>query len=205
MSALAFALLALVGELAGRSLTHRVDVGRHVSTPGDANADYYPVLLATVKLGVALLLARLLWRFARALTTARARRRLGRKELIARPRLRVELSPRLWLAFFLLTAGFYLVQTDAEQLSAGRWPLLAPWLHSSALPVFAVLAVVVAIVWRAVAGWLSEYEQYAEALAAVPRLAPEDAPAVSRGLSWGDAPRRLFGLAFEVRPPPLRA
>ena len=207
LSALAFALLSLVAELAGRSLTHRVDVGRHVSTPGNASADYYPILLAAVKLGVALLLARLLWRFARALTTARAGRRLGPARMaVERPRLRVELSPRLWLACFLVTAGFYLVQTDAEQLSAGRWPLLAPWLHSSALPVFAVLAVVMAIAWRAVAGWLSDFESYAKALAAgARRLAPDDAQSKTQGLSWGEPPRRLFGLAFEVRPPPLRA
>ena len=206
LAALAFALLALVAELTGRSLTHRVDVGRHVATPGYARSDYYPILLAAVKLGVALLLARLLWRFARALTTARAGRRLGRRRRVARPRLRVELSPRLWLAFFLLTAGFYLVQADAEQLSAGRWPLLGPWLHSSALPVFAVVAVVVAVVWRAVSGWLSEYESYAEALAAgAPRRAASELPARSHGLSWGAEPRRLFGLAFEVRPPPLLA
>jgi hypothetical protein len=209
LSALAFALLALVAELTGRSLTHRVDVGRHVGTPRYASADYYPILLAAVKLGVALLLARLLWRFVRALATARAGRRLGPPRTVVptrRPRLRVELSPRLWLAFFLLTAGFYLAQTDAEELSAGRWPLLAPWLHSSALPVFAVLAVLVAIVWRAVSTWLSDFESYAEALAArAGRLASDDPPSHSFWLNWGLPPRRLFGLAFEVRPPPLRA
>src|SRR5215471_7369171 len=66
LSALAFGLLALVAELAGRALTHRVDVGRHVETPSYAHTDYYPVLLAVVKLGVALLLARLVWRVIRA-------------------------------------------------------------------------------------------------------------------------------------------
>ena len=43
----------------------------------------------------------------------------------------------------------------------GRWPLVAPWLHSSALPIFAVLAVVVALLYGAVARWLREYERYA--------------------------------------------
>jgi hypothetical protein len=52
---LAFALLALVAELAGRSLTHRLDFGRHVAAPSYSGADYYPFLLAGVKLGVALL------------------------------------------------------------------------------------------------------------------------------------------------------
>jgi hypothetical protein len=32
-SGLAFGLLALVAELVGRSLTHRLDVGRHVAAP----------------------------------------------------------------------------------------------------------------------------------------------------------------------------
>jgi hypothetical protein len=73
-SALAFALLALVAELVGRSLAHRLDVGRHVSSPSYSGADYYPFLLGAVKLGVALLLARLTWRFVRARAAARARR-----------------------------------------------------------------------------------------------------------------------------------
>ena len=47
-SALAFGLLALVAELAGRSLTHRVDLGSHVATPSYAHADYYPILLVVV-------------------------------------------------------------------------------------------------------------------------------------------------------------
>src|SRR3989440_652522 len=75
-SALAFALLALVAELLGRSLAHRLDVGRHVSSPSYSGADYYPLLLAAVKLGVALLLARLAWRFVRARAAARAGRRV---------------------------------------------------------------------------------------------------------------------------------
>src|SRR5919198_4071805 len=74
-SGLAFALLALIAELVGRSLAHRLDVGRHVSSPSYASADYYPFLLAGVKLGVALLLARLVWRFVRARAAARAGRR----------------------------------------------------------------------------------------------------------------------------------
>ena len=62
LSALAFGLLALVAELAGRSLTHRIDLGRHVATPSYAGTDYYPILLAVVKGGIALLLARLVCR-----------------------------------------------------------------------------------------------------------------------------------------------
>jgi hypothetical protein len=59
LSALAFGLLALVVELVGRSLTHRVNIGQHVASPGDAHAGYYPILLVLVKVGIALLLARL--------------------------------------------------------------------------------------------------------------------------------------------------
>ena len=209
-SALAFALLALVAELAGRSLTHRLDVGRHVRS-GYSGAEYYPFLLAGVKLGAALLLARLAWRFVRAHTAARA----GRRVLAAvgstvapAPRLRLDLSPRLWLAAFLSTSTFYLVQTDAEQAAAGEWPLVAPWLHTSALPVFAVLAVLVALAWSAVASWLREYERYAAdtcaraehvARAASPR------PRSVRTETAAVPPRKRFGLAFESRPPPLPA
>jgi hypothetical protein len=209
LSGLAFGLLALVAELAGRSLTHRLDVGRHVATPGYAGADYYPFLLAAVKVGIALLLARLAWRFARAHAAARAARRLlaavGSRPTRA-PRVRVVLSPRLWLASFLATALFYLVQTDAEQLSTGQWRLLSPWLHTSALPVFAVLAVLVAVVWGAVAGWLADYERFAEAVVAhAHRAVRVSKPLPIRRTADARPPRRLFGLAFESRPPPALA
>jgi hypothetical protein len=209
LAGLAFGLLALAAEIVGRSLTHRLDVGRHVATPSYANADYYPMLLVGVKLAVALMLARLLWRFVRARAAARAGRRLLAavgKEAARSPRVRLELSPRLWLGCFLLTSTIYLFQTDIEQLSDGRWPLLAPWLHSSALPVFAVVAVLMAVVWRAVAAWLSDYETYAEELVAQARRISEVSGAVSwTAVEGTTAPRRLFGLAFESRPPPLAA
>src|SRR5436305_14508717 len=101
LSALAFGLLALVAELVGRSLTYRLDVGRHVAAPAYSSAVYYTFLLAAVKGGIALLLARLALRFARAHSSARAARRLldtvGSRPSRA-PRARVVLSPRLWLA-----------------------------------------------------------------------------------------------------------
>lgn len=208
-SALAFGLLALAAELIGRSLTHRFDLGRQLATPSYAEADYYPMLLAAVKLGVALMLAKLLWRFVRARSAARAGRRLLAAvgaSATRTPRVRLGLSARLWLGCFLLTATFYLVQTDVEQLSAGRWPLLAPWVHGSALPVFAVLAVLMALIWRSVAAWLSDYETYAEGLVAKARrlAATPPAPVWTAG-DLTVAPRRLFGLAFECRPPPLAA
>jgi hypothetical protein len=208
---LAFALLALVAELAGRSLTHRLDVGRHVRSPSYSGADYYPVLLVAVKLGVALLLARLAWRFVRARAAARAARRVlsaaGVRPALSAPRMRLELSPRLWLASFFVTSVFYLVQNDAEQAAAGSWPLLWPWLHTSALPVFAVLAVLVALAWGAVASWLSEYERYAQdACARAELVGASPEPARPRPRHEAEvSPRKLFGLAFESRPPPLPA
>jgi hypothetical protein len=210
LSVLAFGLLALAAELVGRSLTHRLDIGKHVEAPAYARADYYPFLLAGVKVGIALLLARLAWRFARAHTAASAARRLlaaaGRSPGRA-PRLRIELSPRLWLVSFTVTSLFYLVQADAERLSLGQSQPFAPWLHTSALPIFAVLSVLVALVWSVVARWLSEYERFAEATVAHAQRASRDvpAPAARRTTDARRTPRHLFGLAFESRPPPAPA
>jgi hypothetical protein len=123
------------------------------------------------------------------------------------PRLRLDLSPRLWALAFLTTSIFYLVQADAEQAAAGRWPLLAPWLHTSALPVFAVLAVLVALAWSAVASWLREYERYAEDTCARAQRVGRgaDLPPAAHPRASASPPRKLFGLAFESRPPPLPA
>ncbi|HWH55892.1 MAG TPA: hypothetical protein VNT04_09995 [Gaiellaceae bacterium] len=210
-SGLAFGLLALAAELVGRSLTNHLNIGRHVGAPSYVGAAYYPFLLAAVKIGIALLLARLAWRFARAHAAARAGRRLlshvGARHSRQLPRVRLSLSPRLWLASFTVTAVFYLVQMDAEALSAGGVPLLDPWLHTSALPVFAVLAVVVAFVWGVVAGWLADYERYAEATVARAYRAAAGATLHldHRVADSRNAPRKLFGLSFESRPPPAPA
>ena len=203
----ALGLLALIAELAGRSLTHRLDFGRHLGTSSYSGAQYYPVLLAVVKVGVALMLARLTWRFVKARSVARAARRLlaAAESPAARrtPRVRFELSPRLWLGSFLATSLIYLVQMHAEGIAARRWPLFAPWLHTSALPVFAVLSVVVALVYRTVERWLYEYETYAaEAAARASRLVGGSLPGPRVTLAELVAPRTLFGLAFESRPPP---
>jgi len=206
LSSVAFGLLALVAELAGRSLTHRVDLGRHVAAPSYAGTDYYPILLAVVKGGIALLLARLAWRLVRAHAAERAAVRLlgGRAR---RPRLRLALSTRLCFAFFVLTSVIFLVQNDAEGAEAGRWPLLSPWLHSSALPAFAVLSVLCALVWGAVRSWLADYEEYAQAsVARALRLACRRVLRMPRpNLVLAAPPRSIFGLAFESRPPPLAA
>ncbi|MGZ4408194.1 MAG: hypothetical protein ACXVY6_05280 [Gaiellaceae bacterium] len=209
LARLALLLLALVAELTGRSLAHRLDFGRHVETPY-SGAQYYPILLVVVKVAVALMLARVAWRFVKARTVARGARRLlaAHGSPLARPapRVRIELSPRLWLGSFLVTSLIYLLQVDAEGISAGRWPLLAPWLHTAALPVFAVLSVVVALVYRAVENWLSDYESYARDTAArASRLLGRSLPAPRPTGGELVAPRSLFGLAFEVRPPPAPA
>src|SRR5438067_13926086 len=86
---LAFGLLARVVGSVGRSLTHRIDVGRHVQSPSYAGADYYPFLLAGVKVGIALLLARLGWRVARARRLLAA---VGRLHGERAPRVRLRLS-----------------------------------------------------------------------------------------------------------------
>jgi hypothetical protein len=207
LARLALVLLALVAELVGRSLAHRLDFGRHVETPY-SGAQYYPFLLAAVKVAVALMLARLAWRFVKARTVARGARRLlaaqGSPAAAPKPRVRIELSPRLWLGSFLVTSLIYLMQVDAEGISTGRWPLLAPWLHTAALPVFAVLSVVVALVYRAVENWLSDYESYARDTAArASKLRAATVRAPRPSVAELITPRSLFGLAFEVRPPPL--
>ena len=206
----AFALLALVAEICGRSLTVRLDLGRHVPTPSYGGANYYPFLLAGVKVVAALMLAALMWRFIKARAAARAARRLlGAIGATAHrtPRVRVELSFRSWALAYGLTAGIYLVQTDTERFAAGRWPLMSPWLHTSALSVFAVLSVVVALLYGAVSRWLSEYERFAEEVAAAARslLRIRRGPTNPRLRSDSDPPRRLFGLVFESRPPPVAA
>jgi hypothetical protein len=202
-AALAFGLLAFVAELVGRSLTHRLDVGRHVAAPGGyATADYYPVLLAVVKVVCALAVAAVGWRLARALIAARAARlRLGAGQA---PKLRLELSGRLWLISFWVTALIYLVQTDAERVAGGQWPLLAPWLHSSALPIFSLLAIAVALVFGAVTRWLSELDRFVESARAAVRLRAGREPRL-HPTSFLAPPRRLFGLSLQSRPPPAPA
>jgi hypothetical protein len=84
--------------------------------------------------------------------------------------------------------------------------LLGPWLHSSALPVFAVLAVLVAVLFRAAERWLGDYERLAaDTLAFVRRLFGHRLPAARPNAADASAPRARFGLAFESRPPPAVA
>jgi hypothetical protein len=84
---------------------------------------------------------------------------------------------------------------------------MSPWLHSSALSVFAVLSVLVALLYGAVSRWLADYERYAEQTAAAARSLLRLARASINSHTRGDCdpPRRLFGLSFESRPPPVPA
>jgi hypothetical protein len=124
------------------------------------------------------------------------------------PRVHVKLSPRLWAAFFALTATAHLVHVDVEHTAQGRWALFFPWIHSSALPVFAVIAVLMAVLWSAVQRWLADYERYAEDVArrahnlARGRLA---AAVVFPRVLLAVPPRRLFGFVLDSRPPPAAA
>jgi hypothetical protein len=206
-----FGVFVLLAEVAGRSLTGRIDARLHVEPFARPDTSYYPFLLAGVKVVGALTIAALLARGLRAWAAADAGRRLlaatGGATTHRSPRLRPRLSVRVWAAAFGASALCYLLQADVESAASGRWPLLAPWLHTSALPVFAVLAVLVAVAWGAVACWLREYERYAEDTCALAeriahRVAP---PRVAHARFSAPAPRELFGLAFECRPPPLPA
>ncbi|MBV8257147.1 MAG: hypothetical protein JO073_04950 [Actinobacteria bacterium] len=187
LARLALVVLVLAAEVVGRSLTHRLDVGRHVRVSYN-DAAYYPFVVGAVKIGVALLLARIAWRFFGARRVASL---LG-----ATPRLRLAMSWRLALASFVGTAGVYLLQTGAERAA----------LHSSALPVFAVLAVVVAALYRTAERFLGDYERIAaHAAELLQRFASRREPPAWPHPADVVPPRRLFGLAFESRPPPAPA
>ena len=207
-----FAFLVLIAEVAGRSLTGHVDRVFHVEPLARTSATYYPFLLVAVKILGALVIAGLLARAIRARAAAEAGERLlaavGHAHDARSPRLRAGPSFRVWAYAFGSTSVLYLVHVDAEGLADGRWPVLAPWLHTYALPVFAVLAVVVAVAWS-FASWLHEVEDYAvRTLARCRRIlgaAKRFRVHHPRATDDDSAPRRRFGLAFECRPPPLAA
>jgi len=206
----AFAVLALVAELVGRSATQRIDRAFSVEPLATTTTRYYPFLLIGVKVIAALAAAALAWRLLRAHSMATAADRLlatiGHRRPAYVPRPRLRLSPRLWLASFAATSLCFLVHNDAERLSEGRWSLLSPWLHTYALPVFAVLAILLALGWAAVRDWLADVEGYAAATFARARRILRPITPFRRPRAGDErAPRRLFGLDFESRPPPLRA
>lgn len=206
-----FAVLIVVAEVTGRALTTHVDRALNVEPLASPDASYYPFLLAGVKIVGALTLAALLARGLRAWAAADAGRRLlaaaGHRHETRSPRLRAKLSLRIWAAAFVATSCAYLVHADADGAAAGRWALFSPWLHTYSLPVFAVLAVLVALAFG-LARWLHEIEDFAHrTLARVRRILGVRLPVRPRHAPPTDdtAPRRRFGLAFESRPPPLPA
>ena len=207
LSALAFGLIAVLAEMVGAGLTHRIDLGRHVRSPGYSHAAYYPAVLAAVKVGIALLLASLLWRMLRAHAIERTARRVAGAVTGDVPRVRIALSPRLWFAIFALTATTYLVHADLDHVASGRWALFFPWIHSSALPVFAVVSVLLAVLWSAVQRWLADYERFAEDAARLARHLGRSLPPATSfpRIVLAAAPRRRFGLALDSRPPPASA
>ncbi|HEX7084605.1 MAG TPA: hypothetical protein VF186_10870 [Gaiellaceae bacterium] len=207
----AFALLAVFAEVAGRSITGRVDQALHVEPLAPKGAAYYPFLLVGVKVVAALALAAVLARLVRARAAADAGNRLlvalGHVHERRAPRLRPTISLRAWATAFAACSLAYLVQADTEAMTDGRWWLLSPWLHTYALPVFAALSVLVALAWS-VAHWVREVEEYAvRTLARVRRILDAAGERVTEHAFPADdhGPRRRFGLAFESRPPPLPA
>jgi hypothetical protein len=204
-----FALLALVTELTGRSVTVTLDRMFHVVPLTTPVASYYPFLLAGIRVAAASALAAVAWRLVRAYASVAAGELLlqSDRHQTGVPRLRLRLTPKRWLVSFGATSLWFLLQNDYERMSHGRWPLLGPWLHTYALPVFAVLAVLLALGWALVGDWLAEVEQYAAArLSQVCRVLRAGAQTTGRQRSGDDrAPRHLFGLVFESRPPPLAA
>lgn len=190
-------------------MTLRLDGMAHVAPLATPTSRVYPFLLAGVRGLAAVLLAAVAWRLLRAHATAAAGERflttLGHRQTRQLPRLRLRLSPRLWLASFAATSIWFLVQEDYVQLAGGRWPLLAPWLHTYALGVFAVLSALLAIGWAAVCDRLADVEGYAAWMfARAGRILRLAAPrSVPRRPADDRTPRHLFGLSFESRPPPL--
>lgn len=169
--------------------------------------DAWPGMVVGAKIGIALVLARLAWRLVKARRVAVAGERLLRIRPVGttRPQPTIGLSPRAWLASFAAMSVLYLTPTSAGELSSGCWPLVTPWLHTQALPVFAVLAVVVAALWRTLSRWLTELERYGDRLQRLVR-SMRTTLQVRPWLRVADwTPRTLFGLAFESRPPPALA
>lgn len=192
--------------MTGRAIIVRLDRAFEVAPLATPTTGYYPILLAAVRVLAAGVVAAVAFRAFRAHAAAAAGERLlGR--IGHRPRLRVTLSFRLWAYAFAATSLWYLAQNDAVRLSTGRWPLLAPWLHTYALPVFAVCSLLLAVAWGAVRSFIADVERYAATtLARACRLLRASSFPVRRRLAGDErAPRRLFGVVFESRPPPLTA
>jgi hypothetical protein len=193
----------LAGEVAGRWLVAHLSLLDHVPRRAAGGLDAWPAIVVAAKVAIALLLARLAWRAARALRVAAAGERILRlRRPAVRPMPTIGVSPRAWLASFSAMVALFVFPTSSSELAAGPGALFGPLLHTEALPVFAVLALVVAVLWRTVSRWLAALERYGELLCDVIRSA-RGSLLVSRRAHCADrAPRSRFGVAFECRPPP---
>ena len=207
LALLAFCGLVLAGEVVGRWAAERLPLVGHVPKRPHDGLDAWPAIVIAAKVAIALLLARLAWRLVKAHRIAsageQALRLVGRRP--SRPLPAIRLSPRMWLASFAAMSLLYLVPTSTGEAKSGCWLLVTPWLHTQALPVLAVLAVVVASLWRTVSRWLSDLERYGERLRLLIRSFGRAVSACRRYRAVARPPRALFGLAFESRPPPLPA
>ena len=169
-----FAVLAVVAEVAGRSFTAHVDRALHVAPLRRTGTTYYPFLLVGVKVVGALPWPRSSLAGcvpgrpptpASACSTA-----LGHRHDARSPRLRPGLSPRVWLGVVRRHLRALPRALGADSAAAGRWTPLAPWLHTYALPVFAVVSVLVALVWRLRAGCTRSRSYADRTLARVRRI-----------------------------------
>lgn len=207
LAAGALLVAVLAGEVAGRWLVAHLPPVADAPRSAPRGLAAWPGIVVAAKIGLALLLARLAWRLVQARRVARSGERLLRIACSrrTRPGPSIGLSPRAWLASFTAMSLLYLVPTSGDEIGAGAWPLAAPWPHLRALPVFGLLALVIAVLWRTISRWLGALEAYGERLQSLIRSTYGPAPAIGRTHVAHRAPRLLFGVAFESRPPPARA
>lgn len=207
LAAGAFVALVLGGEVAGRWAAEHLPLLGHAPQRPHGGLDAWPAILIGAKVAIALLLARLGWRLATASRVASAGERIARLggQRLSRPTPTIGLSPRVWLASFAAMSLLYLVPTSSAEVTGGCWLLATPWLHTQALPVFAVVAVLAAVLWRTVSRWLAALERYAAAIGRLARRWRLACVTRPRDIAFSASPRTLFGLSFESRPPPLPA
>lgn len=204
LAAAALLVAVLAGEVAGRWLVGNLSLVEAVPRRQPRGLDAWPAVVVAAKVGIALVLGRLAWRLARAYRAALAGERiLVRRGIRAgRPLLTVGLSPRAWLSSFVAMLCLYFVPTSTSDLSAGYWQLAASRLHPQALVVFALLAIVIALLWRTIGHSLDALERYGDRLQDLIRATYRSRSIVRRVSAACRAPRSLFGGAFQSRPPP---
>lgn len=88
-------------------------------------------------------------------------------------------------------------------MSSGCWGVATPWLHSQALPVFALVAVLVAVLWQTTSAWLDSLDRHLVELRQLIRRwfgASQSGWAATCSFL---ALRSVAGLVHAARPPPL--